>query len=190
MKKLFYISFVALILLFVFSCKKETTSPNAVPVISFGSFTISDANNAVLAFNFSDANGNQNIGLQPGDTTGNFAPGTVGYSDFYMQFYYKNYAGNFVPYYFVNQGQPPNTLIDSNIFAYRIPYMNVNIKTHALSGQIIIPIYQYKPQPPYPPIHGTNWADSLSHFRYEFWIYDRAGHKSNVVTTPEFDVSY
>jgi hypothetical protein len=192
MRKLFYLAVVALVLLLAFSCKKETVNPNAAPVISFASFTTSDNLHAVFTFNFSDANGNQNIGLNPSDTSGIFAPGQVGYYDFYMRYYRKNAVGNFIPYYFQYPGQSDSSLGDLSIITYRIPYLNVNIKTQALNGQIIINLNGYRPlnYPNSPQSVATAWADSIQHFRYEFWIYDRDMHKSNVVTTPEFDTNY
>ncbi len=185
MRKLFYLSLLALVLVFVFSCKKDTTTPNVPPVISYGSFTMTDANNAILTFNFSDADGD--IGLQPSDTSGPYATGTVGYNDFYMHFYYKNSAGNWVQNYFPYPKQPLHSPIDSSIVADRIPYIDNTSKVKALSGEIIIPMFEYKPVPQYP--GGVAGPDTLNHFKYEFWIYDRAGHKSNVITTPEFDTS-
>jgi hypothetical protein len=193
MRKLFYTSLIAFVLLFAFSCKKDNSTPNAAPVISYDSFVMGpqSAMTATLTFNFSDADGD--IGLQPGDTTGSYATGSVGYYDFYMRYYWKNYAGNFVTYYF-----PWNTpingdtsFIDKSIITGRIPYINNTSKVKSLSGQIIIPLFEYIPAAPYPPPPPklVNWTDSLDHFKYEFWIYDRAGHKSNVVTTPEFDIS-
>jgi hypothetical protein len=185
MRKLFYLTVVVIILLLAFSCKKETVNPNAAPVISFASFTTSDNLHAVLTFNFSDANGNQNIGLQPSDTSGAFAAGQVGYYDFYMRYYRKNAVGNFIPYYFQYPNVSDSSLEDLSIITYRIPYLDVNIKTQALNGQIIINLNGYRPFP-----ETTTIGDSLQHFRYEFWIYDRDMHKSNVVTTPEFDTNY
>lgn len=175
MKKLFFLVFVLFFFLIVFSCKKSTTTPNVAPIISYGSFTMADNQNAVITFNFSDADGD--IGLQQSDTTA---------YDFWMRFYYKNYKGNFVTYWYPFPGQPSlHTLIDSNIITYRIPYINNTSKVKSLNGQIIINLYEYRP----PPLN-RNPNDSLNHFKYEFWIYDRAGHKSNVVTTPEFDTPY
>ena len=181
MRKLFCISLIGLISLFVFSCKKnQQPVSDAAPVISFANFTTTDARHAVFTFNFSDADGNRNIGLQQSDTSGNFAPGTVGYNDFYMRYYYKNSAGNFVKCFIPYPGLSIHSNDDSCIIADRIPYMDINIKSQAISGQIIINLNGYKP----------TGADSFNHFRYEFWIYDRNMRKSNVVTTPEFDTPY
>ena len=76
----------------------------------------------------------------------------------------------------------PNPLSDSLIFAYRIPYVTNNIKSKTLEGQIIVNVNGYKPV--------SHYNDSLSNFRFQFWIYDRALNKSNVVTTPGFHTTY
>jgi hypothetical protein len=186
MRKLFYISLVVLVLVFVFSCKKETINTNAAPEIGFVSFTTSDYQHAILTFTFSDANGNNNIGLQPSDTSGNYEAGTVGYYDFYIRYYYKDHSGHFVTFYYHIPNTPDSNLANMNIYTQRLPYLNVNIKTQALSGQMVVPLNFYRPFQGVAPIDCVN----VQHFRYEFWIYDRQMHKSNVVTTPEFDTDY
>ena len=173
MKKLFYFS--AVLMLLLFSCKKASTPAPAPPVISFASFTITDNENAILTFNFNDPDGD--IGLNQSDTTGVYALGQVGNSDFYMRYYYLSpTTGNYMPFH-QQFGSVPNPLSDSMIFAYRIPFVTDNIKSKTLDGQIIINIAGYT---------ASAYVDSLAHFRYEFWMYDRAMHKSNVVTTPGF----
>jgi hypothetical protein len=166
-------------MLALFSCKKESTPAPGPPVISFGSFTTTNGINGVITFNFTDPDGD--IGLHQEDTTGSYSKTGVGYYDFYMRYYcYSPTLGKYVTFYYPYQGQPLTSLIDSSIFAYRIPFVANNIKSKTLDGQIIINLTGYKP--------GN--IDSLNHFRYEFWIYDRALHKSNVVTTPEFHTPY
>lgn len=185
MKKLFYISGILCLVLFVFACKKDSTPAPAPPVISYANFTTSDAYNGILTFNFSDADGD--IGLNQSDTTGAYAPGQVGYYDFYMRYYCLSPAtGKYLPFYYAWPGLPLNSLTDSTIFAYRIPFVTDNIKSKSLSGQIIVNLSQYKPANIKP---GTS-GDSLNSYRYEFWMYDRAMHKSNVVTTPTFYTYY
>ncbi len=177
MQKLFYFSFI--LMLALFSCKKESTPAPGPPVISFGSFTTTNGINGVITFNFTDPDGD--IGLHQEDTTGSYSKTGVGYYDFYMRYYYKNYLGNFVTYYH-QFNTTPNPLSDSLIFGYRIPFVTNNIKSKTLDGQIIVNLNGYKPY--------FNYNDSISDFRFEFWIYDRALHKSNVVTTPEFHTPY
>jgi hypothetical protein len=177
MQKLFYFSFILMLVLF--SCKKESSPPPGPPVISFGSFTTSDKDHAVLTFNFTDPDGD--IGLHQEDTSGSYAKGTTGYYDFYMRYYYLSpTTGNYTTYY-RRFSSTPSPYIDSVIFVYRIPFVTNNIKSKTLDGQIIINLTGYTP---------STKLDSLNHFRYEFWMYDRALHKSNVVTTPGFYTPY
>ena len=182
MNKLFYFSVV--LVFFLLSCKKASTPAPAPPIITFANFTTSDAYTGMLTFNFTDADGD--IGLNQGDTTGAYATGTVGYYDFYMRYYYLD-SGKYVPYYSVPTTGGGDPYIDSAILRYRIPFVTDNIKGKTLDGQIIINLNQYKPFPDGNPNHTSNF---LNNFRYEFWIYDRALHKSNVVTTPGFSTPY
>lgn len=187
MKKLFCFS-VVLVLVF-YACKKETTPAPAPPIITFGSFTTSDAYTGVFTFNFSDADGD--IGLNPSDTSGPYATNTVGYYDFYMRYYcWSPHANKYITYYFPFGS---NLLTDSAILTYRIPFVTNNTKNKGLNGQIIINFDGTGYKPPDQPITITPTppnSDSLHHFRFEFWIYDRALHKSNVVTTPGFVTPY
>ncbi|HEX7414255.1 MAG TPA: hypothetical protein VF411_09435, partial [Bacteroidia bacterium] len=149
MRKLFYISLVSISVLFTFSCKKTTVDSNAAPVISFAGFTTTDAFNATLTFNFSDANGNNNIGLHQGDTT----------ADFYMRYYRKDHLGNFVPYYYHYFGQLDSSLICKSISTYGIPFISTNSNVQSISGQIIIHFTTgYRPPAPPSP---NNIGDSL-----------------------------
>ena len=167
MKKVFYFLLVVSCT-FAFSCKKDNNPTPVPPIISFENFTTSDNLTGRLTINFTDNDGD--IGYEE-------AQQTASNYDFYMRYYYKNYLGNYVPFYYHSSGDP---LSDSTIYVYHIPYVANNIKTKVLDGQIIIDLNGYKP--------GN--LDSLNNFRYTIWIFDRAGHKSNVITTPGFHTSY
>ncbi|MEO8762380.1 MAG: hypothetical protein ABI388_12405 [Bacteroidia bacterium] len=169
MKKLF--CFLIIVTLFTFSCKKAATPVPTPPVISYASFTTSSADNARLILNFHDVDGD--IGYQLADQTNTNI-------DFYMRYYNEDPAipGKFNTFYYAFPNGTP--LGDSAIYTYHIPYVTDNIKDKILDGQIIIDLAGYKPGD----------LDSLNNFRYEFWIFDRAGHKSNVVTTPAFHTPY
>jgi hypothetical protein len=166
MKKLFYSSVLLLCILFAFSCKK-TAPVSVIPVISFAGFTATDNSTAVLTFNFTDGDGD--IGVPSGDST----------IDCYIRYYYLSpTSGKYLPLYAAISGNPnPNSLADSNIYTYSIPYITDNLKSKSLDGQVVINMNGYKST------HGA-LPDSLDSFRYTIWIFDRAGHKSNVVTTP------
>lgn len=175
MKKLFYLSLTVCILIFAFSCKKQNNTDSETPQISFSNFVWADKQHAILTFNFKDGDGD--IGLQQSDTAE---------YDFWMRYNYKSpTTGQFVTYYHAIPGLPATSLIDSNIFTYRIPYIDNKSKIKSLDGQIIVNLNGY-----IPPFYRPNSNDSLLHVRYDFYIYDRARHKSNVATTPEFDLPF
>ena len=179
MKKLFGISLIFIVFLCLEACKKPTPLAPGPPFISFANFTTSNGGNAVFTFNFTDPDGD--IGLNQSDTIGAFAPGNLYYYDFYMRYYYYSptkalYSSFYYPL------TPKDTLVNNGYYTYRIPYITDNIPSKALNGQVIVNLNAYKPS--------TQYNDSLSNFKYEFWIYDRALHKSNVVTTPVFMTKY
>jgi len=176
-KKLFYFSIILVVSFY--SCKKESTPAPAPPVIVFGDFTTSDKDNGIITINFTDADGD--MGLNQSDTSGNFAKGTYGYYDFYMRYYcWSKTLGKFVQFYSPIPHQNPSPA-DSGISTYRIPFITNNTKSKSLDGQIIVNLSEYKP---------GYIKDSLNIFRYDIWIYDRALHKSNVITTPSFTTPY
>ncbi|HKC69656.1 MAG TPA: hypothetical protein VKG26_15570 [Bacteroidia bacterium] len=183
MKKLFCFSLV--FALAAWSCKKETTPAPAPPIITFGSFTTSDATNGIITINFSDADGD--MGLNQSDTSNQYARGTVGYYDFYMRYYcWAPTQNKYIPFYYSYGNHNPYQ--DSSIFTYRIPYITNNTKSKSLNGQIVVNLFQYKPgSGPY--LQDTTLCD-LNNLRYDIWIYDRALHKSNVITTPSFTTPY
>ena len=167
MKKLFYSSLILLCILFAFSCKKEAPV-SVIPVISFASFTATNNTDAVLTFNFTDGDGD--IGVPSGDST----------IDCYIRYYFKDtMSSNYLTCFTLLPNLPRTSLIDSNIYTYSIPYVTDNLKTKSLNGQIVINMNGYKPS------HGPT-PPYFNSFRYTIYIYDRAGHKSNVITTPGF----
>jgi hypothetical protein len=168
MKKIVYFAFI---LLAIFSCKKTTTVVPGPPTVKYVSFTTSDSYTAKLTFSFSDPDGDIGNQVDLQDTT-NY--------DFFLRYYYKNHNGDYVPFYAHAPSTPADPLRDSTIYPYHLPYIANTITTHTLVGQVMVDLSGYKP--------GN--LDSLNNFRYEFWIYDRARHKSNVVTTPEFHTNY
>ena len=145
------------------------------PVISYASFTTSDPQNGVIAINFTDPDGD--IGLNQSDTGGAYA------YDFYMRYYvWSPYANTYVKYYRAYTNG--NSLIDSSIIAYRIPFVVNNSKSKSLDGQVIVNLNGYRPP------RQDAYDDTLQTFRFQIWIYDRALHKSNVITTPSFTTNY
>ena len=168
MRKIFYTSVIILVL---FSCKKTTDVKPGPPTIEYVNFTTSDSYTAKLTFSFSDPDGD--IGIQQDlQDSSNY--------DFFMRYYYKNHNGDYVPFYYHAPNTTADPYRDSTIYTYHLPYIVNTITTHTLNGQVEVDLSGYKP--------GN--LDSLNNFKYKIWIYDRAGNKSNVITTPEFHTNY
>ncbi len=168
MKKIFYLLLVGA---FVISCKKAGNPPPTPPVISFVSFTTSSPTLAKLTIHFTDEDGDIGLDANLQDSS-NY--------DFYMRYYYKDTSGKYVPFYYHFSNQPVDPVRDSTIYPYHIPYVTDNIRSKILDGQIIIDLHGYAPSKNSP----------FNDFKFTFWIYDRAHHKSNVVATPAFQTHY
>jgi len=165
MYKLFTIGFLLTSLLF-FSCEKPATySP--IPQISFTSLFLSDTVEAELdnpikrvkvKFDFVDGDGD--LGLDKGDTFGDFAPGKK---------YYYNLI--FSIYEFKNKKWVLNTKTRPYFRFQNISKQNTSNKV--LKGYMSVDIDFLK---------NIGFADTL---RLDFFIYDRSLHKSNVAKTTE-----
>lgn len=172
MRKVILILFCAVMALAVVSCKKITNPAPGPTVITFKSFNVVSETEAYFHFTFTDPDGD--IGLKDGDTTGAFAFGSEYYNDFHMRFQFKNYQGNYIDSVWIDPTL--NNQADSGIYLYRIPYIDNKSKDKSLTGEVIIKLAGFRP------------ASDKKVFRYNFYMYDRAHHKSNVVTTPEFNI--
>jgi len=169
MRKVIAIIFLLSGGLFVLSCKKIKEPDPGPPVISYKEFVIVSETEAYLHFNFTDPDGD--LGLKNSDTTGAFAFGSIYYNDFHMRFQFKNVQGNYIDSVWVD---PFVGNTDSGFVLYRIPFIENRSRDKSLTGEVIIKMAGFRP------------ASNKKYFRYNFYIYDRAHNKSNVVTTPEF----
>ena len=161
--KLFLRSFFLIIATgaLMLSCVKQESYPD-IPEIGYGSFqlqfdTTQYAKRGILIFSFQDGDGD--IGLNPGDTNPPFEKGGPYYYNLVIS-YFEKQAGQWVEIIL----DPP--------FSARIPVLN--------------PDYPGKPIKGY--ITDTLTLDPAPQFdtvRFSFFIYDRALHQSNVVTTPD-----
>ncbi len=149
--------------IFIFSCKKTKTPDPGPPVIAFKSFDIINSNDAYLRFTFTDPDGD--IGLKTEDDSSKSSPY---HYDFHSRFQFKNYLGNFIDSVWIDI-----TGADSAQYNYRIPFVDNKSKDKSLTGEIIVYFSGYRQ------------ASIYKKFRYTIYIYDRAHHKSNVITTPE-----
>ncbi|HVA97882.1 MAG TPA: hypothetical protein VNG53_03225 [Bacteroidia bacterium] len=176
MKRSFLLLFAVLIAsgLFFSGCIKAPNYPDT-PSIAFQSFTKYGTDSAAVVFTFKDGDGD--IGLQSSDTTPpfNFDSGNnIYYYDCFLEYLYKTSDGSYKPFY---DASAPNPLFNDTIyFTYRVPNITPAGKVKVLSGQIQVMLHA----PYYFPGHTS--------IEFNIYIYDRALHKSNVITTPPIPV--
>lgn len=159
-------------ILFVFafaffaSCISTTTYP-PIPVIEYKDFVKYGSDSAHFIFSFKDGDGD--IGFEQGDTLPPFNPSSIYYFDLYMKYYYKLPDGSFSVYVF------PGTT-DTLAFTFRIPNITPKGQNKVLDGSITTKL----PKP--------YWKTPHKVIKFEAFIFDKALHKSNVITTPEIIV--
>ncbi len=158
----------SLAVLLISSCVKKKTLP-IVPAIDYKSFSIIDNSTAMFVYTFSDGDGD--IGLRSSDTTGSYSRTSPYYYNLYMKYLYKNSSGNYVPYIYFDM---LTGKFDTIILKYRTQYIESTTKDQSLTGEVYVTMNGYRP------------TTTHKNFKYEFYIYDRGLHKSNVITTPVF----
>lgn len=152
-----------------YGCIKTQDVP-PVPAITYKNFVKYGKDSADMVITFKDGDGD--IGANPGDTAPPFNVNGKYYFNMVMVYYYKGTDGNFHRY------KDP-TAKDSFSVGYHIPYVTPTGKNKILDGEIRARLLS----PFYPvvgfqkPLHPV--------IRFDIYIYDRALHKSNVITTPE-----
>jgi len=138
-------------------CLKTEEFP-VEPVISYKEFK-QFGDSASIVVKFTDGDGD--IGLGQGDTTGAFAPG---------QTYYHNF---FVEYYTLENDVWSPPFVFALPLYYRVPVVTPTGQNKALEGEIAVALK------PYPTLPGTS-GDTI---RYSVKLVDRALHESNLVYT-------
>jgi hypothetical protein len=153
--------FVALTGAIISSCVKEKHFPPQ-PAIQFERFVTYGNDSADCFITFQDGDGD--IGIQQDDHT---SP-----DDLKMKYLYKDANGIYVP---VDSsfGTPQ---FDTLFYSYRVPYVTPNGQYKALDGEIKVKLRAA-------PIFGPH-----NFVKFEIVLKDRAGHKSNMVTTNEIAV--
>ena len=163
MKHFFYILFFVLLVgVSISSCvRQKMYSP--IPAIQFERFVAYGHDSADCFITFQDGDGD--IGIPVSDN--------VSLDDLKMKYLYKNSDGIFVP---VDSsfGTPH---FDTLFYSYRVPYLTPTGQYKALDGEIKIKL---RTQPLFAVGHVV---------KFEITLIDRAGNKSNMVTTNEINVA-
>lgn len=139
------------------ACKKPDSYPDE-PELSFEKFEKGKDDKAFLTVSFTDGDGN--VGLKEGDTTGKFSPDNRYHYNLFLE-YFEKQNGEWVK----RELDPP--------FYYRIPPLEPKGQSKALEGDIRVelsPTY-YDPNSPYDTI------------KYKVRLADRDLNESNPVET-------
>lgn len=152
---------IILVSIFIIGCKKEKSFP-VTPVIAYKDFvTWPDSITGVLTFTFTDGDGDLGAESESADP------------NLFID-YYELENGNWKQIFLNSLGQEdPNG--DPVKFEAIIPYVDIGGEPRAIEGEIA---HNFSVAAFY-----TNSTNDT--FRYVFYIKDRAGNKSNVVTTPD-----
>lgn len=146
--------------LLLWSCEKPTTY-SEIPEIKFKSVSIEQTQDtlgnpvqrALLAFTFVDGDGD--LGLNPSDTIGEFAPSEAFYYNLMVQIDEKE-----------NGVWIANPIFKGN---YRfVNISNENTTNHLLKGEMIVEI------------DITSFIQFKDTTRFKYFIYDRGLHQSNI----------
>ena len=155
---LWRLSLFAAVAVFIFGCGKEEKYP-IEPVITFKTISVFDNNNFTLTLGFTDGDGN--IGLEKGDTSGVFSPDSVFYYNCFISFYRKN-GEQYEPLNFT----PP--------YYYRIPLLTPDERNKNIKGDIQVNVQGLT-------VDGTE--DTLL---IDVYIADRSLNVSNKVSSTPF----
>lgn len=165
MKHFIYIVFLIVIIgSSMTSCVKEKSFPPQ-PVIVFKKFILYSTDSADCIIKFKDGDGD--IGILSGDT--------ISEDDLKMKYLYKLNASDvaFLPY----DSDPGTAQFDTLFYGYRVPDITPDGQYKALDGEIKIKL---RTAPLFNPLHKV--------VKFEIVLTDRAGNKSNMVTTDDINL--
>ena len=155
---------ITVLFIFLWSCvKRPSTSPN--PTISYNNFQAwkvrGTIDTAVAVLNYEDGDGDIFL-----DNTTQ-GPNIIG------TFYYLNkQTGQF-------SGVKDNITNNTLRFTQTVLMPNdVNYNGKSIKGEMYIPIASFRT------------GDTVKTFKYTFFVQDKAGHKSNVITTPSITINF
>jgi hypothetical protein len=157
-----------LALLFLVSCVKRP-SKDPVPSIEFIAFNTENTTTAKGSFLIDYEDGDGNL----------FSPEDNPTPNFICSFYYYNKAtGNYDPY-ITNLIFPDGSTLKDTFritTSVRNP-KDLDLKNKPIKGSIYIPLTQYRS------------SDTIKIFKYSMFMVDRAGNKSNIITSPSYTVN-
>lgn len=155
-------AFFGFVLIFS-SCFKGETYP-IEPVISDPEVSII-GDSAIVTFSFTD--GDADLGLDPGDTLGDYAIGSYYYNNIYLEYFEKDDVLGWIP----GKDLAGQTIL----FAYRIKPIVVSQKTEGIKGTIDVTLENY--QNPF-----SSQSDTI---KFRIKLIDRALNESNIIETAE-----
>lgn len=144
-------------LLFLNSCVKKTSYPT-VPEIEFKDFYIFDGDSGAIEIKFTDGDGD--IGVEDGDSTRNL---------YYTYYYLDSITNQYTGFYSAD-------LNDTLRIGYTLKKpKDAEYQGKAISGEINVRMMQYR------------HSKKIKKLKYTVYLIDKAGNRSNVLTTPEID---
>ena len=136
----------------------KKTAYPIIPEISYNTFVPYIDNSADINIKFTDGDGD--IGVSTTDST----------KTLWINYYYKDTVTNkYVGFY-------DNIMNDTLKTPYVVRSPKDSYLGKPISGEIIVRLQQYR------------HSRKIKHVKYVIYLYDKAGHKSNVITTPELVV--
>ena len=166
-RKIIFMLNLSFVILLAFSaCIKKKDYPTT-PVIAYKDFVNFGADSGFFTLKFTDGDGD--FGLNPEDTTGNYGKNSAYYYNLYMKYLYKKADGTWSAYF------NPNPMVnDTQYYKFRVPFILQTGKDKSQDGEVRVKLTELRPS-------STHKA-----IKYVLYIYDKALHQSNVVTSPDF----
>lgn len=150
-----YLLLFVIVIVVVYACVKKTTYPTT-PVIEFLAFYPYTGDSADLQIKFKDGDGD--IGVSENDTT----------VTLWANYYYKDTITQKYRAY-----TPCLNDCDSLRTGYIVKSPSDAYKGKPISGEISVRLQQFR------------HSKKIKNIKYVIYLLDKAGNKSNIVTTPE-----
>ena len=156
-----YLLIFSVVAVVTYACVKKTTYPTT-PTIEFKEFIPFVGDSADLKVNFTDGDGD--IGVTDSDSTRTF---------WYTYYYLDTLTNKYRGYVTTNL---ITGLEDTLRNSYIIKSPSDSYKGKPISGEISVRLQKFR------------HSKKVKNVKYVFYLYDEAGNKSNIVSTPEITV--